>query len=762
MKEVLDEVNCYFPDPNYDYPSKEFLQNGHLKSKSDYKSTNIKETVSNPNQKLCAPFLPCTTVKCDCQGFSYNGLETFDLPDQLILEECYGYSLCSKCQHPLEYHVSQLNEMTDQQLEIMCRIVMDCRDVHDIVVSDDDIYCKGLAVTIRDGMIECLRSQNFNLNENLKPEFDFLVTDTVNLVDLVSMVKYNVNEQSRHKKVVVKLLDTLNDYELPPPDDYINCDEDPQKFIEYVDFYKQWLFNVIIPQKCNYIKLLMNVQFFGATFLIMMRKSLLNDNILELDCECLELLGKVYDVVDKVVILGKGKRQINLNIKSRLMKYEKNLRQLEMDEIRSATICIDECENLNLKQDSLQVPNVRIDGSKNIYIEKFNEIVEENAVRPNVSSDIRNDYIARVITTAELAKNGKKYGAYLSQFEKVVNTALPNMGKDYVNKVVFDFRHKSIIVCSKQTAIKREQVIAGICFREFKLRGFIEIVFCVVQLKHQSHGFGSFIMDLMKTYSNHLNIPYLLTYADNKAAGYFFKHGFVEDIELNEEYYKNYIKHYDGAKLMGVSVIEKVDYTLLKDQIEYISKMADKMVVDIQPIRLHVSKTYAGIEHLFKESGRGNLKKSTIVSLSKISGFERYNIKKLTRLDPPETDFEKKCQSILKELKSNKNIVWPFESPVSEEEVPGYHSFIDNPIDLSTIKSKLDKNGYSHEYQFVADIKRMFDNCYRYNGSTSPYYAMAYLLNKKFNVLQEKYFPDLSLQAKLPEPPTKEALEYCR
>uniref|UniRef100_A0A0N5BA29 histone acetyltransferase n=1 Tax=Strongyloides papillosus TaxID=174720 RepID=A0A0N5BA29_STREA len=762
MKEILEEVNCYFPDPTYNYISKECLQNGHLKNNSDYKSMNIKETVSNPNQKICAPFLPCTTDKCECQGFSYNGLETFDLPDQLILEKCYGYSSCFKCQHPLEYHVAQLNEMTDEQLEIMCRIVMDCRDVHEIALNDEDIYCKGLAAVIRDGMIECLRNQNFDLNENLKPGFDFLVTDTVNLVDLVSMVKFNVNELSQHKKTVIKLLDTLNDYELPCPDDYINCDEDPQKFIEYVDFYKQWLFNVVIPQKCNYIKLLMNVQFFGTTFLNKMRNSLLNDNVLELDYNCLELLEKVYDVVDKVPIFGKGKRQVNQSIKNRLLKYERNLRELEMEEIRNATLCIDEHEGSSLKQDSLQVPNVKLNGNKNLFLETFNEIVEENVVTPNVAIDIRNDYIARIITTAELAKNGKKYGSYLSQFEKVVNTALPNMGKDYVNKVVFDFRHKSIIVCSKKTPLKKEQVIAGICFREFKLRGFIEIVFCVVQLKHQSHGFGSFIMDLMKTYSNHLNIPYLLTYADNKAAGYFSKHGFVEDIELNEEYYKNYIKHYDGAKLMGVSVIEKVDYTLLKDQIEYVSKMADKLVVNIQPVRSYVSKTYAGIEHLFKESGKGNLKKSTIVPLSKVSGFERYNVKRLSRLEPPVADFEKKSQAILKELKTHKNIVWPFENPVSEEEVPGYHSFIDNPIDLSTIKTKLDKNGYSHEYQFVADIKRMFDNCYRYNGSSSPYYAMAYLLNKKFNALQEKYFPDLSLQAKLPESPTKEALEYCR
>uniref|UniRef100_A0A0N5A2K7 Histone acetyltransferase n=1 Tax=Parastrongyloides trichosuri TaxID=131310 RepID=A0A0N5A2K7_PARTI len=644
----------------------------------------------------------------------------------------------------------------------MCRIVMDCRDVHEIVLNDEDIYCQGLAAIIRDGMIECLRNQNFNINESLKPGFDFIIPDTVNLVDLISMVKFNINEQNHHRKIAIKLLDALNEYELPLPDDYINCDEEPQKFIEYVDFYKQWLFYVVIPQKCNYIKLLMNVQFFGATFLTTMRKSLLHDNVLELDCDCLELLEKVYEVVDKVIIMGKGRKQVNQSMKNRLIKYEKNLRELEMEEIRNATGCVDDHEGSNLKQDSLKVPNVKLTGSKKVYLEKFSEVVEENIVTPNVPLDIRKDYTARVITTAELAKNGKKYGAYLSQFEKVVNTALPNMGKDYVNKVVFDFRHKSIIVCSKPTAIKKEQVIAGICFREFKLRGFIEIVFCVVQLKHQSHGFGSFIMDLMKTYSNHLNIPYLLTYADNKAAGYFSKHGFVEDIELNEEYYKNYIKHYDGAKLMGMSVIEKVDYTLLKDQIEYVSRMADKLVVDIQPDRLYISKTYAGIEHLFKESAKGNIKKSTIVPLSKVTGFERYNVRKLERLEPPEVDFEKKCQSILKELKNNKNIVWPFENPVTEEEVPGYSSFVHNPIDLSTIKTKLDKNNYSHEFQFVADIKRMFDNCYKYNGIESPYYAMAFLLNKKYNTLQEKYFPDLSLQAKLPEPPTKEALEYCR
>ena len=42
-----------------------------------------------------------------------------------------------------------------------------------------------------------------------------------------------------------------------------------------------------------------------------------------------------------------------------------------------------------------------------------------------------------------------------------------------------------------------------------------------------------------------------------------------------------------------------------------------------------------------------------------------------------------------------------FGTPVDEEEVPGYHSVIKNPMDLSTVRRKLE----DLEYETLADME---------------------------------------------------------
>lgn len=55
------------------------------------------------------------------------------------------------------------------------------------------------------------------------------------------------------------------------------------------------------------------------------------------------------------------------------------------------------------------------------------------------------------------------------------------------------------------------------------------------------------------------------------------------------------------------------------------------------------------------------------------------------------------------------------------------------------------------ERLFIADIKRMFRNCYVFNGHESAYYEMAYNLNKTFLKLCKQHFPHSTLVPHLPE-----------
>ena len=61
-----------------------------------------------------------------------------------------------------------------------------------------------------------------------------------------------------------------------------------------------------------------------------------------------------------------------------------------------------------------------------------------------------------------------------------------------------------------------------------------------------------------------------------------------------------------------------------------------------------------------------------------------------------------------------------------------YHDIISHPMDLSTVRNKLDSGEYHNKNEFAADVRLMFDNCYKYNGETSDVAAMGRALQGVF------------------------------
>lgn len=86
----------------------------------------------------------------------------------------------------------------------------------------------------------------------------------------------------------------------------------------------------------------------------------------------------------------------------------------------------------------------------------------------------------------------------------------------------------------------------------------------------------------------------------------------------------------------------------------------------------------------------------------------------------PEITF---CMNTWKELtkKSYANLSWPFMEPVDPVKlgIPDYFNVVKTPMDLSTIKKKLDAGSYNRADEFEADVRLMFQNCYLYNGAES-------------------------------------------
>ncbi|XP_031836833.1 homeotic protein female sterile isoform X5 [Nomia melanderi] len=105
----------------------------------------------------------------------------------------------------------------------------------------------------------------------------------------------------------------------------------------------------------------------------------------------------------------------------------------------------------------------------------------------------------------------------------------------------------------------------------------------------------------------------------------------------------------------------------------------------------------------------------------------------------------KSCNEILKELFSKKHsgYAWPFYKPVDAEllGLHDYHDIIKKPMDLGTVKTKMDNREYKTAQEFASDVRLIFTNCYKYNPPDHDVVAMARKLQDVFEMRYAK-IPD--------------------
>ncbi|KAL1272921.1 hypothetical protein QQF64_028783 [Cirrhinus molitorella] len=96
----------------------------------------------------------------------------------------------------------------------------------------------------------------------------------------------------------------------------------------------------------------------------------------------------------------------------------------------------------------------------------------------------------------------------------------------------------------------------------------------------------------------------------------------------------------------------------------------------------------------------------------------------------------KYCNAILKEMFAKKHsaYAWPFYKPVDAKALGllDYHEIIHQPMDMSTIKKKIEAREYTDALQFAADMRLMFSNCYKYNPPGHEVVNMARKLQDVF------------------------------
>jgi len=90
------------------------------------------------------------------------------------------------------------------------------------------------------------------------------------------------------------------------------------------------------------------------------------------------------------------------------------------------------------------------------------------------------------------------------------------------------------------------------------------------------------------------------------------------------------------------------------------------------------------------------------------------------------------CHTLLSELGGHEE-AWPFLYPVPLKQFPTYKKIIRNPMDVSTIRKKLNDGMYKSREEFKGDVNLIFANCEIFNEDDSPVGKAGHSMKNFFN-----------------------------
>lgn len=402
--------------------------------------------------------------------------------------------------------------------------------------------------------------------------------------------------------------------------------------------------------------------------------------------------------------------------------------------------------------------------SRNSNVDQTSLLLENTARDEAARIEEKKGIISFVIVSNNInmstSRADKDNQIRLVGLQNVFSHQLPRMPKDYIARLVFDPKHKTLAL------IKDKRVIGGICFRLFPSQGFSEIVFCAVSSSEQVKGYGTHLMNHLKDYHVKHSVYYFLTYADEYATGYFKKQGFSKDITFPTINYVGYIKDYEGATLMQCELNPKITYVqftsvvrLQKEMIKELIKEREKDgTYKYQCIKNENGRDVSSPKSIgSNQSGRRNKSKCKNVSKKKMiatpdgseeddgsdadggngSASDDESVYQNDDLSDDEEDedgarkFHNKFKVILKSLKNHAS-AWPFLRPVTIDEAPDYFDYIKSPMDLKTMSDKHRNKLYNGRRPFIQDAMKIFDNCRSYNSPDTDYYKCADTVEKYF------------------------------
>ena len=126
---------------------------------------------------------------------------------------------------------------------------------------------------------------------------------------------------------------------------------------------------------------------------------------------------------------------------------------------------------------------------------------------------------------------------------------------------------------------------------------------------------------------------------------------------------------------------------------------------------------------------------STIASASSNSNLPQLISKCKTPIKFTPEELREKLMSTFDKLYNQQPEALPFHEPVNPTLLclPDYFDVIKKPMDLSTIKTKLDEGKYSNPQEYVDDVWLMLNNAWMYNKKTSKVYKFCTKLSEIFS-----------------------------
>ncbi|CAM9331737.1 unnamed protein product, partial [Ectocarpus fasciculatus] len=309
----------------------------------------------------------------------------------------------------------------------------------------------------------------------------------------------------------------------------------------------------------------------------------------------------------------------------------------------------------------------------------------------------------------------------LITLKNIFSKQLPKMPKEYIVRLVLDRRHVTLAL------VKGARIIGGVCYRPYFEQRFAEIAFLAISASEQVRGFGTSLMNELKSRVQPQGIEYFLTFADNFAIGYFQKQGFTKSIGMPKERWVGYIKEYDGGTLMECYIHPAVNYRNVPQMVAFQRRFVLSRVVE----RSQSHVTYGGISPCAAGRARtllptevpGFMEAGWGAQFQSARGSERDRNLLQSRLAG-------QLKTVLERLRAL-DCAWPFLLPVNSKEAPDYYEKILNPVDLSMVSARLKENDfYRTKDMMKADLLRMAENCMSYNEEGTEYYEVAQQMMK--------------------------------